>query len=687
MNPAREGAGLASESRGPLRRAVRSAPIRWRILAIAVMNSAVALVLLAMIWNGAAVLGNAWSDLTQVRESERFLTSLDGDAERLQSLIHRYFAQNEPAVLEKIVDLRDLLMSRLRVQARLDPLTAEPAEELTAITERLVAGFDELREVRSRISLAYSKKIVDPARDMATLYASLAATLPDAASMAVAPLDQSREAYNAMVLAANAYYLTGSEASAQEARRNAELIRSTAPDLLASPYAAQAKVMSELAQKADIFTHGISDLSAGFAAQSRLLKVAVDGSAEAMSAAIERMKRGIGDLERSAQGRFDQTLRDVGVRLAILAVAFVVLVMLMGMAIARSISEPLGYLRADMTAIMAGQFDPRIRGLDAPDGIGEMARVVDVFRGNAIAKRQAEEELVAAKEKAEASLAEIREMQTTLIESEKLAALGGLVAGVAHEVNNPVGISLTVASSLASRSDAFAAEMAAGSLRRSRLEEFIATTKLASSQLVANLQRAAELIQSFKQVAVDRSQAERRAFDLKLATEQIAASLRPVIRSSKVKLVIDIPDGIGMDSFPGPLGQIVTNLLVNAVNHAFCDGREGGMISIVGRLNGPDQVRIVFRDDGRGMSEEVQRRAFDPFFTTRRGTGGTGLGLHIVYNLVTQRLGGRIVLSSAEGSGTSFLIVLPLRAPDEDGRGAVAVRAPSARLESVHAGS
>ena len=165
------------------------------------------------------------------------------------------------------------------------------------------------------------------------------------------------------------------------------------------------------------------------------------------------------------------------------------------------------------------------------------------------------------------------------------------------------------------------------------------------------------------------------------------ASLRPVIRSSKVKLSIDIPEGIEMESFPGPLGQIVTNLLVNAVNHAFPDGHEGGAISIVGRLSGPEQVRLVFRDDGQGMNEEVQRQAFDPFFTTRRGSGGTGLGLHIVYNLVTQRLGGRIVLSSAEGSGTSFLIVLPLRAPDEDGWGSVAVRAPSARLESVHAGS
>lgn len=675
------------ENAAPLRRAVRSAPIRWRIMAITVLNSAVALILLALIWNGAAVLGNAWSDLTKVRESERFLTSLDGDAERLQSLIHRYFAQGEPQVLEKIVDLRDILMSRLRVQARLDSLTSEPARELTAITERLIKGFDELREVRGEISSAYSNKIVDTARDMAGLYASLATTMPDTASPALAPLDESREAYNAMVLAANAYYLTGSEGAAREARAKAEAIRRSAPRLLGvSPHADQSRALSELAQKAETFTRGITALNTGFAAQSSLLKVAVDGSAEQMSVAIDRMKRGIGNLEQSAQNRFDQTLKDVAVKLAVLAVAFVILVVLMGIAIARSVSEPLGQLRADMTAIMSGQYDRRIRGLDARDEIGEMARVVDVFRGNAIAKRQAEEDLFAAKEKAEASLAEVREMQTTLIEAEKLAALGGLVAGVAHEVNNPVGISLTVASSLAHRSDAFAAEMSSGALRRSRLEEFTSSTRLAAAQLVANLQRAAELIQSFKQVAVDRSQAERRSFDLKLATEQIIASLKPVIRSSKLKLIIDIPDGIEMNSFPGPLGQIVTNLLMNAVNHAFADDHKGGTLSVVGRLSGPDQVRLVFRDDGCGMSEEVQKQAFDPFFTTRRGAGGTGLGLHIVYNLVTQRLGGRIVLSSAEGSGTSFLIVLPLRAPDEDGRGGVA-RSMPARLEPVHAGS
>jgi signal transduction histidine kinase len=294
-----------------------------------------------------------------------------------------------------------------------------------------------------------------------------------------------------------------------------------------------------------------------------------------------------------------------------------------------------------------------------------MARAVEVFRENAIAKRVAEDALRAAKERAEAALSELKDTQTSLIEAEKLAALGGLVAGVAHEVNNPVGISLTVASSLERRSEEFSREIESGQIRRSRLTEFVEGSRDAATQLVANLHRAGELIQAFKQVAVDRSHAERRSFDLKQSTEQITSSLRPGLKKSQIRLVLDVPDGIVMDSYPGPLGQVITNLFLNAANHAFPDGAPGA-ISIVARTSGAGQVHIVFRDNGVGMTDDVQRRAFDPFFTTRRGEGGTGLGLHIVYNLITRRLGGRIVLSSMPGVGTTFRINLPLVAPKDE---------------------
>jgi signal transduction histidine kinase len=340
-----------------------------------------------------------------------------------------------------------------------------------------------------------------------------------------------------------------------------------------------------------------------------------------------------------------------------------------GVAITRSIREPLQDLMAAMRAIVAGNYENRLRGLRARDEIGDMARAVEVFRENAIAKRQAEEELRASKERAEEALSELRDTQESLIEAEKLAALGGLVAGVAHEVNNPVGISMTVASTLARRCESFTAELDQGQMRRSRLVEFIDSNREAANQLVANLQRAGELIQSFKQVAVDRSHAERRQFDLRQSTEQILASLRPGLKKSHIELVTEIPEGILMDSYPGHYGQVLTNLFLNAVKHGF-DGVPEGTIHIEARRVGAGQVELNFYDDGKGMTEEVQRRAFDPFFTTRRSEGGTGLGLHIVYNLVTRRLGGRIMVSSAPWRGTTFRITLPLSAPRQEAEAA-----------------
>jgi signal transduction histidine kinase len=287
-----------------------------------------------------------------------------------------------------------------------------------------------------------------------------------------------------------------------------------------------------------------------------------------------------------------------------------------------------------------------------------MARAVEVFRENAIAKRETEEELRTAKEKAEAALLELNTAQQNLIDAERLAALGGLVAGVAHEVNNPIGISLTVASSFARRADAFQAELNSNQLRRSTLDEFVKSSRDAAQQLVANLHRAGELIQSFKQVAVDRSHAERRQFSLSESTDQIVASLRPVLKRSAIQLSVDVPEGLLIDGYPGSYGQILTNLFLNAANHAFADGRSG-TISISARPRGSEDIEIIFADNGAGMTPDVQRQAFDPFFTTRRNEGGTGLGLHIVYNLVTQQLGGRILLESRQGQGTTFRIIMP----------------------------
>jgi len=257
------------------------------------------------------------------------------------------------------------------------------------------------------------------------------------------------------------------------------------------------------------------------------------------------------------------------------------------------------------------------------------------------------------------------ETQRYLIETERLAALGGLVAGVSHEINTPVGTSLTVASALARRTAAFASQIAEGPVRRSQLDEFAESCRDASNQLVANLQRAGDLIQSFKQVAVDRSHVDRRSFDLKVVTEQIVASVRPGLpKPKRDAIVMEMPADITLNSYPGAYGQVLTNLIFNAFTHGL-PNQSGGRVLIKARRLDDRQVEITFSDDGIGIPGDVQRHVFDPFFTTRRAHGSTGLGLYIVHNLVTQHLGGTITLGSAPGRGTTICMTLPLEAPGQ----------------------
>jgi PAS domain S-box-containing protein len=277
-------------------------------------------------------------------------------------------------------------------------------------------------------------------------------------------------------------------------------------------------------------------------------------------------------------------------------------------------------------------------------------------------RKRSEQETQRARDSAENALSNLRATQNSLIESEKLAALGRLVAGVAHEVNNPVGIGVTVATALQRRCHMFAEEIARGELKRSSLTAFVQANLDAAAQLVSNLNRAAELIQSFKQVAVDRNVPDRREFNLADLTEQIVTSLRPGLRSRHLTLIVDCAPNLAMNSYPGPYGQVVTNLFLNSVAHAF-PTNAAGELSITAREAGDEFVEIVYSDNGVGMTDDVRRHAFDPFFTTRRDKGGTGLGLNIVHNLIINRLGGSIDLTSEVGKGTRFHIVLPRVAP------------------------
>ncbi len=639
---------------------VRAVPIRWRILSIAALNSLVVLVLAALIWSGTQVLRTAWDDVRQVRESDQILALLESETGRLQNLIHRYINQPSPELFAEILLLREAVLGTLTTRASTDPMLAGSVAELERVTERFLNGFGDLRALQGLISKTYDEQVLAPARDMAGLYSVIEGATARREAPIWPQLGKSREAFTALLVAANSYYLSLSSSAAEDARRNTETIERTIPLMTElADNDLQRMALQRLQSRTAALRDGLTKLSEQLASRTELMRNSIDASQAATIAAIDGLSTQMRQREQKAQQTFDRTLTDISGKVLSIAVIFLGVIMTAGTLIALSIRLPLEQIMASMTAITSGDYGRRVAGTTARDEIGAMARAVEVFRENALDKRRAEDDLRAAKERAEGALLELGAAQQNLIDAERLAALGGLVAGVAHEVNNPIGISLTVASSFSRRASAFAAELASDRpLRRSQLEEFVGTSQDAAQQLVANLHRAGELIQSFKQVAVDRSHAERRKFGLREATDQIIASLRPVLKKSPIALSIDVPDGLMIDGYPGSYGQILTNLFLNAATHAFPDGRAGA-ITITARPRGIDDVEISFADDGAGMTPEVQRQAFDPFFTTRRNDGGTGLGLHIVYTLVTQQLGGRMMLQSKPGQGTTFRIIMP----------------------------
>ncbi|MES2040497.1 MAG: ATP-binding protein [Pseudomonadota bacterium] len=253
-------------------------------------------------------------------------------------------------------------------------------------------------------------------------------------------------------------------------------------------------------------------------------------------------------------------------------------------------------------------------------------------------------------------------MQDELIRAEKMAALGSLVAGIAHELNTPIGNSVTVASTIQDHATSMENELSSNQPRRSILAQLAQETIKGAYILVRNLDRAAQLIVSFKQVAVDQSGNQRRRFNLSTTLHEILLTLEPMYSRSKHHLHIELAPEVMMESYPGALAQILTNSVNNSLTHAF-EHKEHGNMYLKSRLCGTNQVEIIFSDDGSGISPEHLARVFDPFFTTKLGKGGSGLGMHIVYNLVTDVLGGKIELNSEPNHGTTLSLLLPLVAP------------------------
>lgn len=265
--------------------------------------------------------------------------------------------------------------------------------------------------------------------------------------------------------------------------------------------------------------------------------------------------------------------------------------------------------------------------------------------------------LTSAKEKAESSFNELQSMQSQLVESEKMASLGGLVAGISHEINTPLGVAKTSASHVEDELKKMTNSFSEGTLTKSSMEDFINQFSDGLHLLTANLNRASELMTSFKQVSADQSHDEMRTINLKEYLEETIYTLKPNLRRYQVAVLLDCEDNILIDTFPGAFSQITTNLIMNSLNHAYAPEDPGSINITVTQAN--DLVLLTYNDDGKGMEESVLKKVFEPFFTTKRGNGGTGLGMHIIYNLVTMKLQGTIDVSSVVGQGSTFKLILP----------------------------
>ena len=296
----------------------------------------------------------------------------------------------------------------------------------------------------------------------------------------------------------------------------------------------------------------------------------------------------------------------------------------------------------------------------------QLAAQAEMIELNASLDRRVRERTLAlqeSKEQLEQTLEHLKQVQGKLVQSEKLASLASLVAAVAHELNTPIGNSVTVASTLRDSTATLEREMNEGHLRKQQFAQYLQEMQAGTELLERALHTAADLVSNFKRVAVDQGSENRRLFDARTVLQDTLAILKPMLKKLPYEMAVDLPEGVRMDSFPGALEQVIGNLVNNAVQHGFA-GRGRGLMRLSAQAAG-DRLSIEFSDDGVGMSAETLARIYDPFFTTMLGQGGSGLGMHITYNLVTGPLGGEIEVLSRPGEGCRVSISLPLVAPGQ----------------------
>lgn len=277
-------------------------------------------------------------------------------------------------------------------------------------------------------------------------------------------------------------------------------------------------------------------------------------------------------------------------------------------------------------------------------------------------RKTAEDALHGANSRLENLVSELNQARFELVRTEKLAALGSLVAGVAHELNTPLGNCLLMTSSIHDVTQQTCDKVRAHAVSRSELNTYFGRMLDAMNLLTRNLGSAADLVMRFKQVAITRGNSQRQRFALDAFMQDVAVLMQDKIDQAGHRLLLDIESELWFDSYPGPIEQIMVTFINNSLMHGF-EGRPGGTMRVVARREGADRSRIIFSDNGVGIESHYLERIFDPFFTTKMGQGCTGLGLHICYNIVTALLGGEISAQSTPGHGTALTVILPLQAP------------------------
>ena len=269
------------------------------------------------------------------------------------------------------------------------------------------------------------------------------------------------------------------------------------------------------------------------------------------------------------------------------------------------------------------------------------------------ALKEANQELIQTLEK-------LHQFQRQMVQNEKMASLGDMVAGVAHEVNTPIGLGVTASTMMLDRLASLKTAFENKTLKASMLSKFMNEGEENLNIIYRNLNRAAELISSFKQVAVDQSSEQDRTFSFKQLIDEILLSMRPRLKNLSHQINIECDSELYIETKAGPINQIMINLIMNSIIHGFED-TEQGTITIHAELMDNSKLNLTYSDNGKGIPEHMRKRIFDPFVTTKRGQGGSGLGMHLVFNLVTQALNGSISLSSEVGKGVEFHIIFPVK--------------------------